>query len=64
MNGLTERESKMLLMLTQGKSAQDIAKVLKLTYGTLRVYLHNMYKKLNVHNKTDAVIWAIRKGGL
>jgi hypothetical protein len=30
--------------------------------GTMRVYLHNLYKKIGVANKTEAVVWYLGKG--
>lgn len=54
---LTEREIKMLDLVATGATSNEIAKKLKHTEGTMRVYLHNLYKKLKVRNKTEAAVW-------
>lgn len=61
MKKLTQRETKMLLLLSRGHSCSEIGQACGLTGGTTRVYLHNLYKKLNVKNKTHAAIWYIKK---
>lgn len=52
---LDEREQRMLAMLAQGKSAVQIAKAEGHTFGSIRVYLHKMYKRMGVHNRAEAV---------
>lgn len=59
---LTKRELKMLRMLANGASSEEIAAALGLATGTTRVYLHKLYRKINVKNRTQAAIWFIRKG--
>ena len=54
---ITETEKKMLELLAKGASSKIIADSLGYTDGTARVYLHNMYKRIGVGNKTRAVIW-------
>jgi hypothetical protein len=50
----------MLELLAQGAGSKLIAKELGYQDGTMRVYLHNLYRKLGVANKTEAVIWYMR----
>jgi DNA-binding CsgD family transcriptional regulator len=45
---LTVRETKMLALLAEGATSRLIAKRVKLEEGTVRVYLHNLYKKIGV----------------
>ena len=59
--GIDARDERMLLLLSQGGSARDLAKKLGYQEGTMRVYLHNLYRKLGVSNKTEAVIWYLTR---
>ena len=54
---LTERDVKMLELLAQGEPSKEIARKLGYRAGTMRVYLHDLYRKLHVSNKTAAVVW-------
>ena len=51
----TNREQQLVTLLEKEYSNQEIARELKLTVGTVRVYLSNLYKKLGVKSKTQAV---------
>jgi len=54
---INDRDRQMLELLSQGSSNRSIADSLGYREGTMRVYLHGLYKKLGVANKTSAVIW-------
>ncbi|HLX23960.1 MAG TPA: helix-turn-helix transcriptional regulator [Usitatibacter sp.] len=54
---LSERDLRMLELLGKGDSSKAIAKKLGYRPGTTRVYLHDLYRKIGVPNKTVAVIW-------
>ena len=54
---INDRDRQMLELLAQGASNRSIAESLGYREGTMRVYLHGLYKKLGVGNKTSAVIW-------
>jgi len=54
---LSERDLRMLELLGKGDSSKAIAKKLGYRPGTTRVYLHDLYRKIGVPNKTSAVIW-------
>src|SRR5687768_2112017 len=56
------RSQRMLELLAQGAGSKLIAKELGYQEGTMRVYLHNLYKKIGVANKTEAVVWYLGKG--
>jgi len=64
---LDPRSERMLELLSKGGSSRELAEKLGYQEGTMRVYLHHLYKKINVANKTEAVIWwmkrAADKGG-
>ena len=51
----------MLELLSQGASAKAMARKLGYSEGTMRVYLHNLYRKIGVRNKTEAVIWHMNR---
>ena len=57
------RSQRMLELLAQGAGSKRIAKELGYQDGTMRVYLHNLYRKIGVANKTEAVIWYLKRGG-
>jgi LuxR family transcriptional regulator, maltose regulon positive regulatory protein len=58
LQGLTPRELEVLKLLTTGLSNQKIADKLFLSPGTVRIYLSNIYAKLQVKSRTQAVIIA------
>ncbi len=52
---LTDRESEVLQMVADGHSNQEISEKLFLSIGTIKWHLHNIYDKLMVRNRTQAV---------
>jgi two-component system, NarL family, response regulator LiaR len=60
--GLTERELAVLLALAQGQSNREIARTLWLAEQTVKFHLTNIYRKLDVRSRTEAVHWAYRHG--
>jgi LuxR family maltose regulon positive regulatory protein len=59
---LSKRESQILCYLPEGTSNRDIASQLCITEGTVKWYLNKIYEKLEVKNRTHAVIAAQKKG--
>ena len=57
-NNLTEREKDVLLLVTQGKSNKEIAQELVIGITTVKTYIYSIFKKLNVKNRTQAVLVA------
>ncbi|MCU0550149.1 MAG: response regulator transcription factor [Leptolyngbya sp. Prado105] len=57
---LTHREQEILAWIAQGKTNQEIADVLYITPGTVRVHVHAILQKLEVHDRTQAVILAMQ----
>jgi DNA-binding CsgD family transcriptional regulator len=57
-DGLTEREAEVLALLAAGASNRAIAEQLFVTEGTVKRHTHNIYRKLEVNNRTQAVIRA------
>lgn len=58
---LTSREIDVLEHLSKGLSYQSIAENLFVSHGTVRKHIENIYRKLQVHNKLEAVQKAKRK---
>lgn len=52
---LTERERSLLALVAEGLTNQAIAQRLSLTLGTVKWHLHNIYKKLGVRNRGQAI---------
>jgi two-component system, NarL family, response regulator len=59
---LTNREQEILALVSMGKSNQEIANTLFIAAGTVRVHVHASLSKLNVRDRTQAAILAIRNG--
>lgn len=52
---LTKRETDVLLQLSKGLNYNEIAENLFISSGTIRKHIENIYRKLQVHNKMEAV---------
>ncbi len=63
-NPLTEREQEVLKRVAQGLSANDIAKELYLSSGTVRNYVSEILQKLEAKNRIDAISIAEKNGWL
>jgi DNA-binding NarL/FixJ family response regulator len=59
---LTEREREVIKALAQGKSNREIASALDISEKTVRNHASNIYKKLHIFDRTQAVIYAVRRG--
>ena len=59
---LTERELEVLRLLAAGLSNREIAAQLFLAVGTVKKHTSNIYGKLNVHKRTQAVARARELG--
>ena len=59
--GLTQREQKILELMTTGLLKKEIADSLSLSYHTVDTHLRNIYTKLHVHNRSGAVGKAIKE---
>jgi DNA-binding NarL/FixJ family response regulator len=60
---LTPREREVLGLLTKGHPNKEIARKLELREITIKVHLKNVYRKLGVSNRTQAVRKRTRKSG-
>lgn len=62
--GLTDRESEILALITQGRSNADIAAMTYLSPNTIKSYIRSLYRKIDVSSRTQAVLWGIAHGFL
>ncbi|MBD2194154.1 MULTISPECIES: response regulator transcription factor [Calothrix] len=60
-NPLTVREQEILTLLAAGKTNQEIAQELYIAPGTVRVHIHAILQKLEVSDRTQAVVVAFQK---
>ena len=58
---LTSREQEILEQISKGMSNKRIARTLNISEGTVKVHVKHLLKKLNLHSRTEAAIWALRK---
>jgi DNA-binding NarL/FixJ family response regulator len=60
--GLTRRELEILRLVAEGHSNAHLAKMLWVTEQTVKFHLSNIYRKLDVSNRTEASRWAQVQG--
>jgi len=58
---LSAREREVLRMLAEGLSVKEIAYRLKLSVKTVEAHKYNLMRKLDVHDRTELVKYAIQK---
>lgn len=61
-DGLTARELQMLAMIARGFVAKEIAHTLHISEKTVRNHVSNIYRKLDIYDRSQAVLYAIKKG--
>ena len=61
-DGLTAREVEILKLLATGMANKQIAYRLKISEKTVRNHVSNTYEKLNIYDRSQAVLYAVRKG--
>ena len=59
---LTDREREVLKLLAEGHTSQEIADTLVISPKTVDGHRTNLMAKLDIHNRTDLVKYALRKG--
>ncbi len=59
---LTDREREVLKLLAEGNTSQQIAETLVISPKTVEGHRTNLMAKLDIHNRTDLVKYALRKG--
>ncbi|MCL5116136.1 MAG: response regulator transcription factor [Firmicutes bacterium] len=59
---LTDREKEVLHRMAYGERNSDIARALFVSEGTIKTHVHSILNKLNLADRTQAVVWAFRHG--
>lgn len=60
--GLTDRESEILALITQGMSNAEVADLTFLSPNTVKSYIRSIYQKIQVRSRTQAVLWGVEHG--
>ena len=60
--GITDRESEILALITQGKSNADVAQLTYLSPNTVKSYIRSVYRKIGADSRTQAVLWGVNHG--
>jgi two-component system nitrate/nitrite response regulator NarL len=56
---LTGRERQIVDLVSQGLSNREVGRQLRLSVGTVKVHLHNIYQKLAINNRTTLAALAV-----
>jgi DNA-binding NarL/FixJ family response regulator len=59
---LTQRESEVLRQLAFGLTNKEIAQALNISYETVKEHVQHILRKIGVSDRTQAAVWAVRKG--
>lgn len=59
---LTQRESEVLRQLALGLTNKEIAQALTISYETVKEHVQHILRKIGVSDRTQAAVWAVRKG--
>lgn len=57
---LSPREEEILMLVTQGLTNREIANRLEISWRTVDAYLRRVYRKINVRERIEAVVWYIQ----
>ena len=60
--GLTEREAEVLALIAQGRSNTEISEALYLSPDGTKSRIRRTYRRLGLHNRRDAIRWALSHG--
>jgi len=58
---LTPRERTIVSLVAEGHRNREIAAALGITEGTVKVYLHTLYQKLGIENRTELAVLVLRQ---
>jgi DNA-binding NarL/FixJ family response regulator len=62
LEGISDRESEILALITQGKSNADVAALTYLSPNTVKSYIRSVYRKIGASSRTQAVLWGVAHG--
>jgi DNA-binding NarL/FixJ family response regulator len=57
--GLSERESEILALITQGKRNSEISRLTYLSPNSVKTYIRSTYRKIGATSRTQAVLWGV-----
>ena len=60
--GLTRRETEIATLAAQNIRTEDISRTLRITTGTAKLHLHQVYRKLNLSGRLDLLLFARETG--
>ena len=60
--GLTQRESEVLALITQGLTNQEIAERAYISINSVKTYIRTAYRKIGVQRRSQAVAWGMQHG--
>lgn len=61
-DGLTSREVEVLRLVASAHSNKEVASELCISERTVENHIHNIYQKLQIHDRTQAMLYAVKKG--
>lgn len=61
-HNLTDQEAKILDLLAEGLSNEEISHLINLARETIKMHLKALFRKLQVKNRTEAAVLAVREG--
>ncbi|GAC1498133.1 MAG: hypothetical protein NVS2B12_03500 [Ktedonobacteraceae bacterium] len=61
-DGLTARERETLILVARGMVVKEIARSLKVSEKTVRNHISSIYRKLSLYDRSQLVIYALKKG--
>lgn len=61
-DGMTARELEVLKLTASGMANKEVARALGLSDKTVRNHIANIYEKLGVHDRSQTLLYAVRKG--
>jgi DNA-binding NarL/FixJ family response regulator len=59
---LTARETEVMRCVAGGLSNQKIADKLIVREGTIKIHVHNIYRKLGINNRVELTLYAQKRG--
>jgi DNA-binding NarL/FixJ family response regulator len=59
---LTPRETEVLALIARGRTNKEIAEALTLSEKTVKNHINNIFSKLHVYDRSQAMLYAIRQG--
>ena len=62
LEGLSQREVDVIRLMAKGNNNRQIADLLFISEHTVKVHIRNIFRKIDVADRTNAVLWAIENG--